>query len=70
MGHKSEYPDIHDNIVTESDSAEFFEHMYAYNTRLESSSGGSKQPLEEPKQNETNDESPRRSKFQRTVDSF
>ena len=41
--HKSEHPDIHDNTVMESDSAEFFEHIYPYKTRLESSSGGSKQ---------------------------
>ena len=31
--HKSEYPDIHDNTVMESDSAEFFEHIYPYKTR-------------------------------------
>ena len=40
--HKSEHPDIHDNTVMESDSAEFFEHIYPYKTRPESSSGGSK----------------------------
>ena len=48
--HKSKHPDIHDYIVMESDSAEFFEHIYPYKTRLESSSGGSKQPREEPKE--------------------
>ena len=48
--HKSEHPDIHDNTVMESDSAEFFEHIYPYKTRLESSSGGSKQPREAPKE--------------------
>ena len=37
---KSEHPDIHDNTVMESDSAEVFEHIYPYKTRLESSSGG------------------------------
>ena len=40
--HTSKYPDIHDNIIMESDNAEFFEHIYLYNTRLEWSSGGSK----------------------------
>ena len=54
----------------ESDSAEFFEHIYPYKTRLESSSGGSKQPREEPKENEPNEESPRRSKHQRKSTSF
>ena len=54
----------------ESDSAEFFEHIYPYKTRLESSSGGSKQPREEPKENEQNEESPRRSKRQKTSTSF
>ncbi|RAN85569.1 hypothetical protein B5P41_34280, partial [Bacillus sp. SRB_28] len=68
--HKSEHPDIYDNTVMESDNAEFFEHIYPYKTRLESSSGGSKQPREEPKENETNEESPRRSKRQRTTTSF
>ena len=50
--HKSEHPDIYDNIVMESNSAEFFEHIYQYKIRLESCSGGSKQPREEPKENE------------------
>ena len=68
--HKSEHPDIHDNTVMESDSAEFFEHIYPYKTRLESSSRGSKQPREEPKENEQNEESPRRSKRQKTSTSF
>ena len=68
--HKFEHPDIHDNTVMESDSAEFFEHIYPYNTRLESSSWESKQPREEPKENEQNEESPRRSKRQRTSTSF
>ena len=54
----------------ESDSAEFFEHIYRYKTRLESSSGGSKQPREEPKENEQNEESPRCSKRQKTSTSF
>ena len=40
--HKSEHLDIHDNTVMESDSAEFFEHIYLYKNRLDSSSGGSK----------------------------
>ena len=48
----------------------FFEHIYPCKTRLESSSGGSKQPREEPKNNEPNEESPRRSKHQRTSTSF
>ena len=38
--HKSEHPDIHDNKLMESDSAEFFQHIYPYKNRLESSSGG------------------------------
>ena len=42
--HKSEHPDIHDNTVMESDSAEFFEHIYPYKTRLESSSGDLNNP--------------------------
>ena len=54
----------------ESDSVEFFEHIYPYKTRLESFSGGSEQPREEPKENEPNEESPRRSKRQRTFNSF
>ena len=68
--HKSEHPDIHDNTVMESDSAEFFQHIYPYKNRLESSSGGSKQPREEPKENEQNEESPRRNKCQKTSTSF
>ena len=52
MVHESEHPDIHDNTVMKSDSAEFFEHIYPYKTRFESSSGRSKQPREEPKENE------------------
>ena len=36
--HKLEHPDIHDNMVMELDSAEFFEHIYPYKTRIESSS--------------------------------
>ena len=48
----------------------FFEHIYPYKTRLESSSGGSKQPREEPKENEQNKESPRGSKRQKTSTSF
>ena len=68
--HKSEHSDIHDNTVMESDSAEFFEHIYPYKTRLESSSGLSKQPIEEPKENEQNEESPRRSKRQKTSTLF
>ena len=68
--HKSEHLDIHDNTIMESDSVEFFEHIYPYKTRLESSSGGSKQPREEPKENEQNEESPRRSKRQKTSTSF
>ena len=40
-----------------SDSAEFFEHIYPYKTKLESSSGGSKQPREDSKENEDNEES-------------
>ena len=54
----------------ESDSAEFFEHIYPYKTRLEPSSGGSKQPRDEPKENEQNEESPRRSKRQKTSTAF
>ena len=54
----------------ESDSPEFFEHIYPYKTRLESSSAGSKQPREEPKVNETNEESPKRSKRQRICTLF
>ena len=46
--HKSEHPDIHDNTVMESDSAEFFEHIYPYKTRLESPSGD----LNNPKKNQ------------------
>ena len=68
--HKSEHPDIHDNTVTESDNDEFFEHIYPYKTRLESSSGGSKQHREEQKENEQNEESPRRNKCQKTSTSF
>ena len=68
--HKSKHPDIHDNTVMKSDSAEFFEHIYPYKTRLESSSGVSKQPREEPKQNEQNGASPRCSKRQKTSTSF
>ena len=48
----------------------FFEHIYPYKTRLDSCSRGSKQPREEPKENETNEKSPRRSKHQRTSTSF
>ena len=48
MVHKSEHPDIHDNTVMESDSAEFFEHIYPYKTRLESPSGD----LNNPKKNQ------------------
>ena len=70
MIHKSEHPDIHDNTVMESNSAEIFEHIYLYKTILELSSGGSKQPREEPKENEPNEQSPRRSKRQRTSTSF
>ena len=33
--HKSEHLDIHDNIVMESDNAEFFEHIYSYEDILE-----------------------------------
>ena len=54
----------------ESDSAEFFKHIYPYKTRLESSSGGSKQPREEAKENEQNEKSPRHSKRQKTSTSF
>ena len=42
--HKSEHPDIHDNTIMKSDSAEFFEHIYPYKSRLESSSEVSKHP--------------------------
>ena len=55
MVHKSEHPDIHDNTVMESNSAEIFEHIYLYKNRLESSSEGSKQPREEPNESETNE---------------
>ena len=44
--HKSEHLDIHDCIVMESHTAKFFEHIYPYKTRLDSYSGGSKQPRE------------------------
>ena len=54
----------------ESDSAEFFGHIYPYKTRLESSSGSHKKPREEQKENEQNEESPRRSKRQNTSTSF
>ena len=58
MVHESKNPDIHDNTVMKSYSAEFFENIYPYKTRLESSSRGAKQPREEPKENEPNEESP------------
>ena len=44
--HKSEYPDIHDNRLIEPDTAEFFEQIYLYKTRLELPSEGSKRPWE------------------------
>ena len=68
--HKSEHPDIHDNTVMESNSAELFEHIYPYKTSLESSCWGSEQPREEPKKNKQNEESQRLTKRQKTSTSF
>ena len=68
--HKSEHMDIHDNTVMESDNVEFFEHIYSYKTRLELSSERSNRPREEPKENVPNEESPKRSKHQRTSTLF
>ena len=42
--HKSNHTDIHDNTIMESYSVESFEHIYPYKNRLESSSGGLKNP--------------------------
>ena len=68
--HMFKHLDIHDNTVMESDSAEFFDNIYPYKNRFESSSVGSKQPRKEPKENKPNEESPRRSNRQRTSTSF
>ena len=70
LAHKSKRPYIQDNTVMESHNVEYYENIYLYKTRLESSSGGSKQPQEKPKENETNEEGPRHSKCQRKTTSF
>ena len=70
MVHKSKHLDISENTVIESDNDEFFENIYPYKTRHERSSGGSKQPRDEPSENVHNDENPRRSTRQRTSTSF
>ncbi|PHT43609.1 hypothetical protein CQW23_17634 [Capsicum baccatum] len=68
--HKSEYLDINENTITVSDNAEFFEHIYLYKTRHEQSSGGSKQPRDEPSEDVHSDENPRHSTRQRMSTSF
>ncbi|PHU14405.1 Calcineurin B-like protein 4 [Capsicum chinense] len=68
--HKSEHPDISENMVIESDNAEFFENIYPYKIRHEQSSGGSKRPRDEPSENVHNEENPRCSTRQRTSTSF
>ena len=56
----------------ESDNAEFFEHIYLYKTRLESSSGrmGLNNPEKNQKRMKTNEESPRRNKLKMPTTSF
>ncbi|PHT43249.1 hypothetical protein CQW23_17274 [Capsicum baccatum] len=68
--HKSELLDVNENMVIESDNAEFFKNIYPYKIRHEQSSGGSKRSQDEPSENVHNEENPRRSICQRTSTSF
>ena len=58
---KSDNPEIHVNMIIESDNAEFFENIYPYKTESDSTSERPKQPREESMKNILTSEEPRRS---------
>lgn len=68
--HKSKHLDIHENMIIESSNGEIFEYIYPYKTEHELSSGGSKRPWDESKENILNSEKSRRIICQRMLNFF